>query len=82
MQKGCTNCPQPAECSIVVILSTVGVSPRLQKSSAAILFCYECFEELSDTLCSDALRKAVNNAYTEQKQHLHEHVTSQKSDRR
>jgi hypothetical protein len=58
-----------------VILSTLGVSPRLQNSSEAVLFCYECVEELSDMLSSDALRKAVNNAFTEQKQQLHDRAS-------
>jgi hypothetical protein len=76
MQKVCSNCLQPAECSIVVILSTVGVSPRLQKSSAAALFCYGCFEKLFDSLGSDALRTAVNKAYTHQKGLLRERLNA------
>ena len=65
MRKSCSNCRQPVEYSLVVILSSVGVSPRLQKSSVAVSFCDDCLQELSERLCSDMLRKAVNNAYTE-----------------
>lgn len=65
MQKSCSNCQQPVEYSVVVILSSVGVSPRLQKSSVAVSFCDDCLQELSERLCSEVLRKAVNSAYTE-----------------
>jgi len=65
MQKSCSNCRQSVEYSLNVILSSVGVSPRLQQSSVAVPFCADCLQELSERLCSDVLRKAVNNAYTE-----------------
>ena len=65
MQKSCSNCQQAVEYSLVIILSSVGVSPRVQKSSRAVSFCADCLQELSERLCSDDLRKAVNNAYTE-----------------
>jgi hypothetical protein len=72
MQKVCSNCLQPAQFSVVGIISTVGMSGRVQKSSAAVLFCDDCLAELCDSLCSDALRSAVNSAYTEQKMLLRE----------
>jgi hypothetical protein len=64
MQKSCSNCEQPVEYSLVVLLSSVGVSPRLQQSSIAVSFCNNCLQELCERLCSDVLRKAVNNALT------------------
>jgi hypothetical protein len=64
MQKLCSNCSQPAQFSMNIIVSTVGVSKRLQQSSPAVLLCDACIQKSSDRLHSSALRKAVNNAYT------------------
>jgi len=64
MQKLCSNCSQPAQFSLVAIISTVGVSSRLQKSSPAVLFCNSCLQKSCDRLRSSAMRKAVNSAYT------------------
>jgi hypothetical protein len=65
MVRVCSNCQESVQYSIVVIMSTVGVSPRIQSYSTAVLFCERCFSELSDRLCSDKLRAAVNTALTE-----------------
>jgi hypothetical protein len=48
------------------VLSSVGISPRVQKSSAAVSFCSDCLQELCETecLCSAELRNAVNSALT------------------
>ena len=72
MQKLCNNCSQPAQFSLVAIVSSVGVSGRLQKSSPAVLFCDDCLRKLSEHLHSSALRKAVNSAYTTLIQRLRE----------
>jgi len=42
MQKLCSNCSEPAQFSVVAIISSVGVSGRLQKSSPAVLLCDDC----------------------------------------
>jgi hypothetical protein len=60
----CSNCSEPVQYSIVIMISTVGVSPRVQKSSPAVLFCQQCFWELSERLCSEKLRASVNGALT------------------
>jgi len=78
MQKLCSNCSQPAHFSVVAIISTVGVSKRVQKSSPAVLFCTDCLQELTERLCSDALCKAVNSAYTELKVVLSDRPKSSK----
>jgi len=70
MQKLCSICSQPAQFSINVIVSTVGVSKRLQQSSAAVHFCDSCIQKSTDRLHSTALRKLVNNAYTKLKERL------------
>jgi hypothetical protein len=72
MQKSCSNCQQPVKYSVVVLLSSVGVSPRLQQSSVAISFCNDCLQELYERLCSDVLRKAVNSALTQLNQRSNE----------
>ena len=64
MQEACSNCAEIVQYSVVVMISSVGVSPRVQKSWPAVLFCNECLQELCDCLCSSALCDAVNNAYT------------------
>lgn len=77
MQKSCSNCAAAAQYSAVVIISTVGVSERVQKSSAAVLFCDACLREFNDRLCSDDLQKAVNSAYTALNHSLRERSTVQ-----
>ena len=79
MEKQCSNCSEAVQYSIVVTISTVGVSPRIQSYSTAVLFCSLCFRELSERLCSDKLREAVNNALTELNQRLRERSTAQQS---
>jgi hypothetical protein len=79
MQKLCSNCSEPVQYSIVVMISTVDVSPRAQQSSAAVLFCEHCFRELSERLCSDRLRTAVNSALTELNERSRENSAAQKS---
>jgi hypothetical protein len=77
MEKSCGSCREKAQYSIVVTISSVGVSPRIQSYSTAVLFCERCFRELSERLCSDKLREAVNNALTEQTERLRERSAQQ-----
>jgi hypothetical protein len=79
MQKRCSNCSHAAQFSFVAIISSVGVSGRLQKSSAAVLLCDCCLQELCERLCSDDLCSAVNSAYTAVNQRLRERTSAQKS---
>jgi hypothetical protein len=78
MEKVCSNCerPTPAQFSLVVIVSSVGVSKRLQESSRSVLFCSDCLHELVDRLCSDALSQCVNSALTQLKMRLNERVNA------
>lgn len=64
MQKLCSNCSEMAEYSLMLVVSSVGNTPRLQKCSRVVLFCDACLAELSESLCTDELRTAVNKAYT------------------
>lgn len=77
MQKSCSNCSEPVQFSVVAVISTVGVSGRLQKTSPAVLFCDACLRELGDRLCSDPFANAVNSAYTDVEGQLRGRVTSQ-----
>lgn len=77
MHKLCSNCSGPAQFSIIAIISSVGVRGRVQKSSAAVLFCDDCLRELSVCLPSDAFCDAVNNAYTTLNHRLRERSESQ-----
>ncbi len=78
MQKLC-SCSQPAQFSLVAIVSSVGVPGRLQKSSPAVLFCDDCLRQLSEHLHSSVLRKAVNSAYTTLNERLRERSTVKNS---
>jgi hypothetical protein len=65
--KSCSKCMGPAAFSLCLVLSTVNNSPRKQKCSPAVLFCDKCIRGLRQALCiinPDALREAVNTAYT------------------
>jgi hypothetical protein len=75
-QKLCCNCSRPAQFSMVVIISTVGVRKRLQKSSRAVLFCDSCLQESCDHLQSIALRECVNEALTSLNLRLYERATA------
>jgi hypothetical protein len=79
MEKLCSKCSEPVQYSIVIVISSVGVSPRVQRYSAAVLFCEHCFREVNERLHSDKLRESVNSALTELNERLHEHSTAQKS---
>ena len=79
MQKSCSNCSETVQYSIVVILSSIGITRRVQQSSSAVLFCERCFRELRERLCSDKLQNAVNSAYTQLNERLRERSTAKKS---
>jgi hypothetical protein len=67
MLKLCSCCSQPAQYSLGCVLSSVGISRRVQKCSRVVLFCDACLQALcaSELMSSAELRKAVNNAYTQ-----------------
>ena len=67
MTKSCSCCSQPAEYSLALIVSTVGVSPRMQRCSPVVLFCKSCIHVLATEECwwaSAALCNALQRAYT------------------
>jgi hypothetical protein len=77
MMKVCSNCSRPADYSLVSIISSVGISRRLQKSSPAVLFCANCLHKRMkrEQWGTDKLRDAVNRAYTELSKRLRERST-------
>ena len=79
MDKKCSNCSERVQYSTVVTISTVGISPRLQSYSTAVLFCTSCFRELTERLCSDKLREAVNSALTALNKRLQERAATQQT---
>src|SRR5579884_1155211 len=79
MAKSCSCCSQPAEYSLALILSTVGVSPRIQRCSPVVLFCKSCIHALATEECwwgSISLFNALQRAYTATKQRSGERSTS------
>lgn len=76
------SCSRPAEYSLVAVVSTVGISKRLQKCSPAVLFCANCLQQLlkRDSRSTDKLLEAVNSAYTALTQRLTERSTATVTD--
>jgi hypothetical protein len=70
MPKSCSSCGHPSQLSLVVSLSTVGVSPRLQASSVAVPVCAYCLKVLPDWLFSEVLVGPVYDASTKLNQRL------------
>jgi hypothetical protein len=70
MEKSCSNCSQQAQFSLNIVVSSVGISRRIQKTSRAVLFCADCLDEFNERLCSDAISNAVNNVLTTLKERL------------
>ena len=67
MTKSCSCCSRPAEYSLALVLSTVGVSPRMQRCSPVVLFCKSCIRALATEECwwgSGDLYNALQHAYT------------------
>lgn len=81
MLKSCSYCSQPAQYSLTVLLSTVGVSSREQQSSRVVLFCDDCLRELCESECwgTEDVQKAVNKAYTTLIQRLRARSTTNSS---
>src|SRR5437588_9367260 len=64
--KSCRFGSGPAQFSLAAVISTVGVSPRLQKCSSIVLLCDSCIRELCNRLApvSSELQRALKDAYT------------------
>ena len=48
MAKLCSCCSMPAQYSLALLLSTVGISRRIQKCSPVVLFCNDCIHALRE----------------------------------
>jgi hypothetical protein len=57
-------CGEAAQYSVASVISTLGVSPRRQQCSPAVLFCNGCIHELCDYALPPQLRIALDDAYT------------------
>ena len=71
MKKSCSRCSKPADYSLALIVSTVGVSPRNQRCSPVVPFWKSCIHALAREECwwgSTALFNALQHAYTTIKQ--------------
>lgn len=65
--KPCCRCSAPAAFSLALLLSTVGVKPRVQKCSQTILLCPSCIHDaiaLLGTSPLNQLQQPLTNAYT------------------
>jgi hypothetical protein len=67
MAKSCSCCSKPADYSLALIVSTIGISPRNQRCSPVVPFCKNCIHALATEECwlgSTALFNALQHAYT------------------
>jgi len=65
--KSCSGCKRPAERSLNLLLSSLVLSPRIQRSSPSIPLCKRCIQELCDGAAAKTatkLREALKSAYT------------------
>lgn len=65
--KPCDICERLADCSLVLVISTLGVSPRIQQCSESISICKRCIQQLCDSDAAQSaskLRGVLRNAYT------------------
>jgi len=65
--KPCSERGAPAQFSLVVVLSTLGVTPRTQKCARAILRCKSCLQALLAGLkdhASPSLAESLSQAFT------------------
>lgn len=67
MRPCCSKCGGPAEYTLNVIVSTLGISPRGQQTSKIVPFCSACMSTLFETSVPKVVRvflEVVNTAYT------------------
>lgn len=67
VRKSCEQCGNEAVITVCWLLSTVGLSPRVQKCSKASAFCFGCLNRLCESTCSLIhlyLRQRLSEAYT------------------
>lgn len=76
MQKLCNNCLEAAEVSIVTVISSVGVSRRIQETSAAVLFCGPCLREMVGRSGPNPFENRVNTALTRVEERLRQRSES------
>ena len=64
MAKLCSCCSRPAQFSVALLLSTVGISRRIQQCSPVVLFCESCIHALCENegRGSTALCNAFNRS--------------------
>ena len=68
--RSCSQCGNPAAFSLCSLLSTVAVTPRRQKCSAATLYCSACIQRLAGLLRTSGhsalheLSPPLSEAYT------------------
>lgn len=74
MVKVCSCCGRAAEFSLVMVISSVGISKRVQQCSGVVLFCDPCLQNrlAGGHWGSDKMRECVNNAYTQINRRLNE----------
>src|SRR5579863_3722380 len=64
--KPCLHCGSTAEFSLCIVLSTLGVSNRRQKCTAALAFCASCLQRIftdSEVSVSARIREALKEAH-------------------
>lgn len=65
--KSCDFCARRADCSLVLVISTLGVSPRIQQCSQSISLCKRCIQQFCESDVAQITaqqREALRTAYT------------------
>jgi hypothetical protein len=68
--RSCSQCGNPAAFSLCNLISTVAVSPRLQKCGNATLYCSACIQRVVELLAASGhspiqnLSQPLHEAYT------------------
>ena len=65
--KSCSLCSRPADFSLALLVSTIGVRPRGQKCTQTFPFCKSCIQAAAHFLAStplQQLQKPLRDAYT------------------
>jgi hypothetical protein len=74
--KSCDFCTRLADCSLVLVISTLGVRPRIQQCSQSVSLCKRCIQELCDSNAAQSaakVREVLKSAYIAIRHVISEH---------
>jgi hypothetical protein len=75
MQPKSCNCGQPARYSLSFLISTLGLNPRQQKTTTAVVFCDSCIQgalAAMETTAPTGMLQPLRSTYTKFNEHFRE----------